>query len=587
MSGTLVYRRVRLFFLRRWSNEELSKAFKRLSEQELLPIKICIFVDGLDEYHGEHQDIISIFQDAGTSPNIKLCLSSRPWNVFQNAFGNSNNQMALQNYTKKDISDYVFDTLYQNPRFIRLVRQNKQAHDLRDQITDKANGVFLWVFLVVRSLLSGLTDGNSITDLQQRVFDLPEDLEEFFKLMIHNIEPFYRAQTAHILLTAIQAGRTQPLFVYSFLEDIIKDPDFALGEIQPITDTQVLPMFREYCMYLNARCKDLLEVVANVHDKDRLPASCLTYKVDFLHRTVRDFLYTRDIYDDLERKAAANFDARKALCRVHLAQIKACPPSFFKSSSLTRRSDLEALLIEILYDVYHIESFHGVAETAHMEELDRFMSKVPTDVPRSHACWTNDFFKTKTRVLSNEKTYQSVATSFFSIAVEARLRRYVAQKLDEDPRLLFQKRPRALLSIALDQNFGAYEQFDSYFDVDMVRLLLDRGANPNARSETGGTVTIWDSFLIDCLRHGSRERVKQGLSPEYKKQVFNIAQMMVEHGADVSSRGGQNHCDAGEILSRILQPQDWISLERLIEEKRTGNMGIIWRWLRSFSRNGA
>ena len=43
-----------------WSDEELSMAFKRLSEQRSLSVKICIFVDGLDEYHGEHRDVISI-----------------------------------------------------------------------------------------------------------------------------------------------------------------------------------------------------------------------------------------------------------------------------------------------------------------------------------------------------------------------------------------------------------------------------------------------------------------------------------------------------------------------------------------------
>ena len=142
-----------------WSYEELSIAFKRLSEQKSLSFKICMFVDGLDEYQGEHRDIVSILQQAATSPNIKVCLSSRPWNVFQNAFGGSENKITLQDYTKNDIRDYVCGILYHDTQFTELAEKNvQQAHDLRDQITEKANGVFLWVFLVVRSLLSGLTD---------------------------------------------------------------------------------------------------------------------------------------------------------------------------------------------------------------------------------------------------------------------------------------------------------------------------------------------------------------------------------------------------------------------------------------------
>ncbi|KAE8441139.1 hypothetical protein EG329_005822 [Mollisiaceae sp. DMI_Dod_QoI] len=70
-----------------WNLAKLLKAFERLANQTLMPIKICLFVDGLDEYDGNHAEICRVFKDSASSKSIKCCISSRPWNVFENAFG--------------------------------------------------------------------------------------------------------------------------------------------------------------------------------------------------------------------------------------------------------------------------------------------------------------------------------------------------------------------------------------------------------------------------------------------------------------------------------------------------------------------
>ncbi|KAF6790299.1 high-affinity nicotinic acid transporter [Colletotrichum sojae] len=52
-------------------------------------VKICIFIDGLDEYSGDHASLSQLVQKLAGFPNIKLCVSSREWNDFSEAFGNS------------------------------------------------------------------------------------------------------------------------------------------------------------------------------------------------------------------------------------------------------------------------------------------------------------------------------------------------------------------------------------------------------------------------------------------------------------------------------------------------------------------
>jgi len=48
-------------------------------------------INSLDEFKavGEqgHRELVNTFWTPATLPNIKLCLSSRPWTVFADAFG--------------------------------------------------------------------------------------------------------------------------------------------------------------------------------------------------------------------------------------------------------------------------------------------------------------------------------------------------------------------------------------------------------------------------------------------------------------------------------------------------------------------
>ena len=571
-----------------WSDEELFETLIWISKIEY-PIKICIFVDGLDEYRGEHRDIIYIFQHVGASKNIKVCVSSRPWNVFEKAFGKSTdaNRIMLQDFTKNDIRDYVSDTLSNDNQFRGLAARDPQAQDLVVQIAEKANGVFLWVFLVVRSLLSGLTDDNSITDMQQRVYALPEDLEAYFKLMLSNIEPFYRAQTAHIFLISVQATQPQSVLFYSFLENVIQNPSFSLGDIEPLAfgPSQLKAICDKQRTYLNARCKDLLEVT-------EVPEgySFMRYKVDFLHRTVKDFLSTGDVNDDLKRRAGAGFDARRALCHTHLAQIKASVLSFIGAPN-----ELVDSVVEFLNDVYEIESYHDAPEIAHMDEFNRVMSEALKDSNwfRQNE-WTDYIAQAQKRSLVAADDKKTV-TSFLSTALEARLHKYVACKLDEDPALLFQKRALPLLYRALERSDWAQDWFDnveSYFDIEMARLLFKRGANPNERLERGKGITVWNAFLCHCASLDLQEDNSHGTHSyiDYRRYLYEIAEMFIEHGADVDLRSEaasyhmknapQPWLTAGELLEGALMPEDWAKLKRLMEEKRSNAVGRWSKWFR-------
>ncbi|KAK7994616.1 hypothetical protein PG991_016204 [Apiospora marii] len=70
-----------------WGIPELSRILQRIGHLKSLEAKMCFFVDGLDEYEGDHVEFCETIQKLSSSPHVKVCAASRPWNAFEDSFG--------------------------------------------------------------------------------------------------------------------------------------------------------------------------------------------------------------------------------------------------------------------------------------------------------------------------------------------------------------------------------------------------------------------------------------------------------------------------------------------------------------------
>jgi hypothetical protein len=61
-----------------------------------------------------------------------------------------------------------------------------------------AAGVFLWVSLVIRSLLAGLVNGDRVSDVQRRLAFIRPDLEKLYEKMLDGLDPFYLEHASQI-----------------------------------------------------------------------------------------------------------------------------------------------------------------------------------------------------------------------------------------------------------------------------------------------------------------------------------------------------------------------------------------------------
>ncbi|KAL2116945.1 hypothetical protein VTJ04DRAFT_9113 [Mycothermus thermophilus] len=191
--------------------------------------RCCFFIDGLDEYEGRPMDMVDLITTL-KDMDVKLCIASRPWNEFENSFGQDGCQkLYMQDLTQDDIRNYVHSVFRADKNYLALeVSEPRAGAELVNEIVEAAQGVFLWVILVVRSLQEGLLNGDRIVDLQTRLRHIPRDLDEFYKKILFDVDELYRPQTALIFGVTLNACDQLPLIVYWFMEHVDMEAMFKI-----------------------------------------------------------------------------------------------------------------------------------------------------------------------------------------------------------------------------------------------------------------------------------------------------------------------------------------------------------------------
>lgn len=304
-----------------WTLMDLLQLLNRFVAMEFMRTSFCIFIDGLDECGEDLLDLIAILQSMKNN-RIKMCLSSRPWNCFEEAFGQDKRRsIRLEEHNRADILRFVNDTISSSPGFRKLRQVDPECSSLINEVVDKAQGVFLWVFLVTRSLIRGLTNGDSIHTLRVRLRKLPPELEPYFMHMFKSIEDVYLQETAELLQISVAAVEPHPTMLYqALLEPDIETFEEKCRELISDSDLDIFILnIHQTEKRINARCQDLLETVngqsaLNTNSNPFMEAY-QNSRVDFLHRTVSDFLRQPDMTALLSSHARENFEPRTEIAK--------------------------------------------------------------------------------------------------------------------------------------------------------------------------------------------------------------------------------------------------------------------------------
>ncbi|KAF4466114.1 small s [Fusarium albosuccineum] len=291
-----------------WSVTELAVALRALATADHLSLRMCFFIDGLDEYNSDHAELCQVLHDMANSPYIKICLSSRRWPVFEKSFGNDGQEsLDIHELTRNDIRNFINDQLQAHPRWIAEVSEDAALDkvELLDHIVAQANGVFLWAFLVTWSLREGLSNGESIRDLNTRFSQLPSDLDQLFKHMLGSVKPVDHSKMAGILQAAVHAFEPLHVDLYSELEKEFESQGTASKRLVAPAPQEGIALHRENTILsINEKTKGLLRVVYD--------------RVEFLHRTVKDFALTKDVGEYLCSKLPVDYNGFASIAAAYL-----------------------------------------------------------------------------------------------------------------------------------------------------------------------------------------------------------------------------------------------------------------------------
>ena len=216
---------------------ELKKAFQALVEALSEGVKICLIVNGIDEYKGDHDEVTKLFAAFSDCERVKVILSSRPIPACVCAFSSFPN-LRLQDLNHHDISEYVQDNLCGNVMMQRMdCAQKGVAGYLMEEITLKACGVFLWVVLVVRRILGCLQDYDTMADLMQVVDELPPHVETPYKDMLGKMNPRRRRQGSMMLQVVLRSLETHGHYPLTLLQLSIVEEQEHVQAIRLIANT--------------------------------------------------------------------------------------------------------------------------------------------------------------------------------------------------------------------------------------------------------------------------------------------------------------------------------------------------------------
>jgi hypothetical protein len=243
-----------------WSLEQAASILEEVIMQTTIPLTFCFFVDGLDEFDGDHSEIAALFHRVAALSNVKICLSSRPLLVFQQEF-ESCARLRVHELTKNDIRLYAHDKLSTHRRVLELSNiQPSLLSRLTSEVMTMSCGVFLWVTLAIRSLLSGLTNLDDITDLQRRLHELPPELDDMFCKMLLSVKPeFYRGQAARLFQLVYQSASPVSALALSFADEVHKDSTQWIKP-NPVDVLEAARRVKAISARLQSRSAGLLEV---------------------------------------------------------------------------------------------------------------------------------------------------------------------------------------------------------------------------------------------------------------------------------------------------------------------------------------
>jgi hypothetical protein len=310
-----------------WSSTELRLAL--MTTLHCCKNGVCLFLDGLDEIDPEDgtkegiSELMELVSELTQTHKIKFCLASRPNPHILEMRLSVHPQLRLQDLNYADLMAYAKERV--------KYPQMKISEDNYDPIhflVNKAEGVFLWLLLAIKSINEGISYHDSTETLRERINRLPKGLDSlyedmwaraggdspseyrqtaalYFKLLL---APRGRTSSARKSSTVWECGFDRGANVFDLMLATTSVADGVLDALDEPSKLICPNVMRKRCQEVERKLKIYCVGLVEVRTEDPLDmreAAILSWyghtydgvwpvatspALQFLHRTARDFL---------------------------------------------------------------------------------------------------------------------------------------------------------------------------------------------------------------------------------------------------------------------------------------------------------
>lgn len=561
--------------LETWTDRRLHTSFRRITQDySLRRSKLCLFIDGLDEFAGDQSSLIDLLRSITDGQHVKICLSSRPYIIFEDAFSSSC-ALKLQDLTRSDIERYTLDKIHSLPKIQLLsLRDGEIISKIAREIVARANGVFLWVSLAVKDQIEGLRNDDDIEMLWERLRTLPTEIEDIYVHLLSRISKIYKSETAQIIYIVLQSTVTQNMVTSSELRqcsvlDVALSFHKGLDHIissssadVPMTD--ILQECRRTEKRLFTTCSAFLETkdfpwdsrpVETFHfsEQQRELFRSGNATIDFLHRSAADF-FQKDGQGREWLKESLVTEHQTSISdflKTQVAKIRLVGFPRSNEGSLDDFPWFPKRPDDILDLLCNAEAELGHPPTSLCSAIDRAMtilhqqfqqdnqtdhwvllaskgssaelremwvgSKTFSKEPETAVILSSSSENSEDSAQSSSPISSGVPQDFLGLMARLGLDLYVEERIKTSPSPLSVTYVNHLLSCALSSiHVGWRRKTNVECEKSLLRLigfLLYQGANPNQIAVEG---TLWTSFLLHLC-------IERSLTREFRTDGFQDA----------------------------------------------------------------
>ncbi|KAL9033118.1 MAG: hypothetical protein Q9180_006122, partial [Flavoplaca navasiana] len=185
-----------------WTEQRLDVALARFLGAKPQAMRICVFIDGLDEFVGDEDRLIDTIHVLSHASGTKVCASSRPEQIFRQGFAASP-QLKLQDLNYPDIHKATVERLLPALK-AHLPCADWELDHLVNDVVQKSQGIFLWADLMTKDLKRGARNADRLEELEQRLERTPDTIDGLYEHMLDRLDKHYLRDAAryfhHLLM---------------------------------------------------------------------------------------------------------------------------------------------------------------------------------------------------------------------------------------------------------------------------------------------------------------------------------------------------------------------------------------------------